>query len=141
MHNLTGIYIEKEDAKILEGIKFYVFSLLSPNKRRYYLFENEEQIDIWVSKIQSAIGYTNLTDIYTVKEKIGNGKFGLVKLGIHKETGEKCAIKILSKKDMPPKELDLAKTEIEILKICRHPNIIRIYDVFENLDYIYISKL
>ena len=73
------------------------------------------------------------------KEKIGNGKFGLVKLGIHKETGEKVAIKILSKKDMSPKEMELAKTEIEILKICQHPNIVRVYDVFENLDYIYIS--
>ena len=65
----------------------------------------------------------------------------MVKLGIHKETGEKVAIKILTKKDMPPKELELAKTEIEILKICQHPNIVRVYDVFENLDYIYISKL
>jgi len=32
----------------------------------------------------------------------------------------------------------LVKTEIEILKICQHPNIIRLYDIFENNDYIYI---
>jgi len=46
----------------------------------------------------------------------------------------------MSKKEMDSKDLVLVKTEIEILKICQHPNIIRIYDVFENLDMIYISK-
>ena len=47
----------------------------------------------------------------------------------------------MNKKDMSIQDLDLVKTEIEILKICQHPNIIRIYDVFENIDFIYISKL
>ena len=27
---------------------------------------------------------------------------------------------------------------MEIMKVCQHPNIVRIYDTFENLDYIYI---
>lgn len=62
-------------------------------------------------------------------------------MGIHKETGERVAIKILNKKDMSDKKLELSKTEIEILKICQHPNIIRVYDVLENVDYIFISKL
>jgi len=35
-------------------------------------------------------------------------------------------------------DLELVRTEIEILKICQHPNIIKLYDIFENLDYIYI---
>jgi len=44
----------------------------------------------------------------------------------------------MSKKDMTNQDLELVRTEIEILKICQHPNIIRIYDVFENVDFIYI---
>ena len=70
---------------------------------------------------------------------MGNGKFGLVRLGIHKETGRKVAVKIMNKKDMNNQDLELVKIEIEILKIGQHPNIIRLYDIFENLDYIYIS--
>jgi serine/threonine protein kinase len=81
-----------------------------------------------------------LNDIYEVREKLGNGKFGLVRLGIHKQTGRKVAIKIMTKKDMDNKDLELVKTEIDILKICQHPNIIKLYDVFENVDYIYISN-
>jgi serine/threonine protein kinase len=46
----------------------------------------------------------------------------------------------MSKKDMNNQDLELVKTEIEILKICQHPYIIRLYDIFENADFIYISK-
>ena len=46
----------------------------------------------------------------------------------------------MKKKDMSNQDLELVKTEIEILKICQHPNIIRLYDVFENIDFIYISN-
>ena len=38
-------------------------------------------------------------------------------------------------------EWELVRTEIEILKICQHPNIIALYDVFENVDYFYIIKI
>ena len=39
---------------------------------------------------------------------------------------------------MDSSDLELVRTEIEILKICQHPNIIRLYNVFENADYLYI---
>jgi calcium-dependent protein kinase len=46
----------------------------------------------------------------------------------------------MCKKDMSSNDLELVKTEIEILKIGQHPNIIRLYDIFENAEYIYLSK-
>jgi len=59
----------------------------------------------------------------------------------HIKTGNKVAIKVIKKKNMSIKELELQKREIEVLKICQHPNIIRLIDVFENPDYIYIGNL
>ena len=46
----------------------------------------------------------------------------------------------MKKADMQVDDLEMARTEIEIMKICQHPNIIQLYDVFENIEYIYISK-
>ena len=40
---------------------------------------------------------------------------------------------------MSNQDLELVKTEIDILKIGQHPYIVRLYDVFENVDFIYIS--
>ena len=61
-----------------------------------------------------------------------------MKLGINKQTKKKVAIKIMSKSDMNTEDLELVRTEIEILKICQHPNIIHLYEVFENEKYFYI---
>lgn len=35
-------------------------------------------------------------------------------------------------------DVELQRREIEILKMCQHPHIIRLLDIFENQDYIYI---
>jgi hypothetical protein len=149
MHNLTGVFLKTEESIIKDGEILYCFSMIYPQKTRYYYIEKKEEYLHWIQIIQTVIGYSSLFDLYDVKvniylfnfqEKLGNGKFGLVKSGIHKKSGRKVAIKIMNKKDMFNEDLNLIKTEIEILKICQHPNIIRLYDVFENLEFIYISK-
>jgi len=67
MHNLTGIFVSREEEQVVDGTKFHSFSVIYPNKREYYLSEKEEEVITWISKISNAIGYTNLTDIYQVK--------------------------------------------------------------------------
>ena len=138
MHHLSGVFIQEEEPKTFNGKKFYCFSMIYPKKTRLYYVDNEKDYKNWVEKLKLSTGYTNLTDIYEIEEKIGNGKFGLIKKGINKKTRAEVAIKIMSKKEMTIQDLELVRTEIEILKICQHPNIIQLYEVFENLDYFYI---
>lgn len=140
MHNLAGVFIEELDKTVVDGAELYCFNVVYPNKSRLYYAEKQEDYKRWVDKIKKAIGHETLTDKYEVRNKLGKGKFGLVRLGIHKESGRKVAIKIMSKKEMNNQDMELVKTEIEILKVCQQPNIIRLYDVFENVDYIYIGK-
>ena len=138
MHNLSGLFLQREKTVTYEGTNYYSFSVVYPTKTRIYYCKNEKEYNEWFEKLKLATGYTNLLDIYDVKKKLGCGKFGLVKLGIEKKTGQKVAIKIMKKSSMDSSDLELVRTEIEILKICQHPNIIRLYNVFENADYMYI---
>ena len=39
---------------------------------------------------------------------------------------------------MKPIEVYQQRREIEVLKMCQHPNIIKMVDLFENYDYYYI---
>jgi 5'-AMP-activated protein kinase catalytic alpha subunit len=138
MHHLSGVFVKECDPMVYEGISLFTFAVTYPKKVRYYYVDNEKEYKEWIAYIRMSTGYSNLTDIYEVKEKLGNGKFGLVRLGVHKLTQRKVAVKIMSKKQMSNQDLELVRTEIEILKVCQHPNIIRLYDVFENHDHIYI---
>ncbi len=96
---------------------------------------------IGLGQIRKTVGYQNLNEDYDFLDQIiGKGKFG-VRLALHKKQNEKVAIKILFKENLKDKNSYLIRNEIEILKISQHPNIIRIYNVYENVKFIYISKI
>lgn len=85
-----------------------------------------------MSKIESVKPEEKVQDIgdYNISKTIGEGTFGKVKLGIHKMTGEKVAIKILEKnRIIDVADIERVSREIHILKLIRHPNIIQLYEV------------
>jgi len=138
MHNLSGVYIKDEGTVTINDKKLYCFNVIFPSKeRKYYVLDENEYIK-WVESIRKVVHYSNLNDLYEIKGDLGKGKFGLVKLGIHKESGREVAVKIINKKLVGPVDVQQVKSEIDILKIAKHPNIIKLYDVFENEKFIYI---
>ena len=77
-----------------------------------------------------------LLDFYDVIKQLGKGGYGKVYEVKNKKTGELRACKHLSKLNI--KNLDKFRREIEILKKMDHPNIIRIYEVYESERSLYI---
>ena len=76
---------------------------------------------------------------YNIKGIIGKGTFSVVKLGEHKKTKEKVAIKILQKNKIISKDdLIRIEREIEILKKLKHPNVIKIHRIDEDKKNFYI---
>jgi len=140
MHSLVGVFIKDEVEEQLDSTTvLHPFKLIfPPNKVRTYYLLSKEDKEKWINAIKKVIGYSNLFDFYEIKETLGKGKFGLVKSAIHKKTGKKVAVKVMSKKEMSVQDVELQRREIEILKMCQHPHIIRLLDIFENQDYIYI---
>ena len=138
MHNLSGVYIKDEGTVTINNKKLYCFNIIFPTKERKYYVSDEKDYIKWVESIRKVVHYSNLNDLYEVKSPLGKGKFGLVKLGIHKESGREVAVKIINKKLVGPVDVQQVKSEIDILKIAKHPNIIKLYDVFENEKFIYI---
>ena len=138
MHNLSGVYIKDEGTVTINDKKLYCFNIIFPSKERKYYVSDEKEYIKWVESIRKVVHYSNLKDLYEIKGALGKGKFGLVKLGIHKESGREVAVKIINKKLVGPVDVQQVKSEIDILKIAKHPNIIKLYDVFENEKFIYI---
>ncbi len=139
MYSLTGSFIRVELPELVqEKLALYPFRLFFGHSQMVLYALKREEMMKWVNALKEALGYTNLSDFYDMKKPLGKGKFGLVRLAIHKQTGANVAIKIVKKAKLTAEELDLAKREVEILKLCQHPSIIRLLDTFENPDYIYI---
>lgn len=106
-----------------------------------------------------------LGDFY-IGKTIGEGAFSKVKLGYHKDTGTKVAIKIIDKKmiaalaakakqqargkkkEVEPEVIDPAtaqpsylaviQLEVQLLMRLEHPNVIKLYQMVESTDECYI---
>ena len=75
---------------------------------------------------------TDFFEKYTVGKKMGGGTFGIVKKCVHKVSGQERAVKTMKKRKMGDKEKIQLKREIETLKKIDHPNVMRIYEYFED---------
>ncbi|KAF7336935.1 Non-specific serine/threonine protein kinase [Mycena venus] len=74
---------------------------------------------------------------YLLLQTLGEGKFGKVKLGIHFESGEEVAARLIRRSNVDTAaRMSKVEREIKFLKTLKHPNIIRLDDVIESDKYI-----
>ncbi|XP_051965553.1 serine/threonine-protein kinase SIK3 homolog isoform X3 [Xyrauchen texanus] len=75
---------------------------------------------------------------YEMERTIGKGNFAVVKLATHMITRAKVAIKIVDKTQLDDDNLKKIFREVQIMKMLRHPHIIRLYQVMETERLIYL---
>ena len=78
---------------------------------------------------------------FDYETKLGEGRFGKVRLAYHKLTNEKVAIKVIDKNQIKLKEdRKRIDSEILILKQIYHYNIAKLFSVIENEERIYLIQ-
>lgn len=80
----------------------------------------------------------NLKDHYKIGKMLGSGAFGEVHIASHKASGEERAVKVLRKSRMDDVEKKMLFNEIRNLRMIDHPNIIKMYEFFEDDKRYYI---
>ncbi|KNA11833.1 hypothetical protein SOVF_131470 [Spinacia oleracea] len=76
---------------------------------------------------------------YELGRTIGEGTFAKVKFAINTDTGESVAVKILAKTSiLKHRMVEQIRREISIMKIVRHPFIVRLHEVLASRTKIYI---
>jgi len=91
---------------------------------------------------QLFVGHQFLTgetihDRFNIIKELGSGSFGVVSLGEDKSSKMIRCIKTIDKSRMDVPQAQI-KHEIEVMKSLDHPNIVKIYEVFEDFQNMYI---
>uniref|UniRef100_A0A914BZQ2 Ribosomal protein S6 kinase n=1 Tax=Acrobeloides nanus TaxID=290746 RepID=A0A914BZQ2_9BILA len=92
------------------------------------------------SKLGYSIGIpqalpTSFFDEYEIKEELGVGTYAVCKRCVHKVTKAEYAVKIIQKSKRDASE------EVDILlRHSHHPNIARVYAVYEDAEHIYLIQ-
>jgi serine/threonine protein kinase len=94
----------------------------------------------------SSNDWTQNDDIFSLgdylvctRHMLGRGSFGEVKLGFHRPTGKRVAVKIINKTLLTPEKRKEVDREVEILKkVSIHPSIVTLHDVAEDEQFVYM---
>lgn len=78
----------------------------------------------------------DVKDSYDFGKKLGDGSYGSVFLGTHKVTGQVRAIKQIPKSRI--RDPERMESEISIMRNADHPNIVKLYEVFEDPRFVYL---
>ena len=98
-------------------------------------FDIKKLISNFILKKEYFISHktSSIFDDYTIDEKpIGQGAFGIVYKGYEKKTNLPRAIKQVMNQNI--KNYDGFMGEVAALKTLDHPNIIKLYEVYEDTD-------
>lgn len=137
--NIGTCYASLDRCKQVVGsTTYYQFTISYPTCPSIVLYSDKLiTATNWVNAINRLLGHEDIKDYYTITSNIGKGAFGMVKKGVSIRTGDTVAIKIIDKLKNR-NIIEQIKKEVSIMKLCHHPNIVKLYDVFETLSNISI---
>jgi len=81
---------------------------------------------------------SDIKEFYKLEKNLGEGSFGIVRKAVKKSTNEEYAIKLLEKAKMDMDDLYALSAEVEILSQIDHPNVVKLYEVYEDNSKFYM---
>ena len=79
-----------------------------------------------------------ITDFFKMEEELGRGSFAIVYSAINKSTGERVAVKVFEKTSMTEDDELMLHQEVDILSQLDHPNVVKLFEVFDEDDCMYL---
>ena len=138
VHNLCDVFIKEGNPYTYKGKYLYSFSIIYPEKERKYYTEDKKEYHKWIKYLRKAVDYEDLYKSYEIKDIIGQGRYGAIRVGYHKIKNRYVAIKIINKKSISEFDMQNIRHQIEILKIALDEYVLQLLDIIENESYLYI---
>ena len=94
----------------------------------------------WIKHLEKVCILERIEDDYTFDEIIGQGSFAKVYLSSRKDDNKKFAIKAIRKSLLLSQSdnMECVIMEINVLRRLDHPNIVKLYKVYESEHHIYL---
>ncbi|GAB0493981.1 hypothetical protein MMPV_005269 [Pyropia vietnamensis] len=122
----------------IEGDRAHLdITVALPHRSETYHVENPAEYDDWLRLLVSA-SKSSIKDYYALVAVLGEGHFGRVLLAKDRRTFERFAVKVIRKSRTQTRSQLHIQRELEILRQVNHHNVVRLYDLFDTEEKIYI---
>eukprot|EP00948_MAST-09A_sp_MAST-9A-sp1_P003813 g3813.t1 len=135
---LEGCEIEniQDTHPLLGGMKNKSFDLIACKRSYNIVCADEKEKLEWIVALQKAAALT-IESFYTFGDQIGRGAFSKVFASKTKDGKKEYAIKVIEKVDLSQNRQSLL-TEIKVLKMVNHDNVLGLAEIFETKTTLYI---
>ena len=137
---LDGVFVESTDIdQTSERWPFVVFCSVGGERDRRVLYaESRDSRASWIKAIQNVSHYSDFNEEYITGRLLGSGRFAKVYHVERRHDGKIFACKVIDKTTLKEDERELIRSEVSILKLVHHPNIIVTEQVLESRENINI---
>ncbi|CAD8049258.1 unnamed protein product [Paramecium primaurelia] len=147
---LGGHYIKYGEEKFLDVRNMFLEMVYHPrtSSTGFRLSKNGEKLDVygevqnWVEVLKKYTIQSNLQQKYKIIKKIGEGSLFQVFKIKNKITGFQYAARIYDKVQLHSSNylLELVKKQVALLRQVDHKNLIKLYEIFESSNHLYIIQ-
>lgn len=111
-----------------------IIIMVSNRKRHLTLFAKcGTEYDLWKDALTEA-SERDIFKKYELGRRLGSGSYGEVFYGTHRESGMPVAIKRIAKTS----KSRYFEREVNVVKSIHHSNIVKTYDIYETMEYLYL---
>jgi Protein kinase domain len=126
-----------QNAEIFGEPEHLQLEIKMPHRVEGFILETRAEYDKWYGALSSASS-KSIKDYYAFIRVLGEGHFGRVLLAKDRRTGEKFAVKVIKRNQSEVRNAILIQRELEILRMVNHKNVVRLYDLFDTADKLYL---
>ncbi len=105
---------------------------------RLFYAKSKADRDNWVFNLRGASEAIPIEEDYHIGQVLGKGRSSRVCICVNKKTLQRRAVKIIDKALIDDEERELVRSEIAIMKLIDHPNIVHMHNIYEGKLQIYI---
>ena len=141
----TVVFIQGYFAELTKNQKFpnYQYIRLNPpggstGKAVHLYTDNKKDANKWLEALEISAQTVSISKYYELGEILGKGSFAQVCQAKEKQSGRRVAVKIIEKKVIDGKQKEYIRIEMSVMKLVRHPNVMRLEQVFETKSKIYM---
>ena len=124
---------------MINGTEYYFFLLINiKNEFHYYYTPSIQIYKNWVHNLKILLKYKDIYQQYLFNHIVGKGKNCIVFNAYDIINKRNVAIKKIEKSPLTLEDLSLIQTEIDTLKVCQHPYVVKLYEIIETYNEVYI---
>ena len=114
------------------------FRLKGYGGRMDFYCKTKEELDKWFENLSKICIMRHVREKYCIGELLGDGSFAKVYLATLRKNGIKFVAKMMEKDKLFQSVVNMRCVikEIEVLRTLNHPNIVKLYEIYESPNYI-----